>query len=149
LYNPKWRIVWSAGAAVATAVMVGADWLLRSGGGRSFLAPSAADLWLSVALGLALGGAAALWERYLLSNQRGHLRAFHRAPLRERLAWHHQRTNLLLNGWLVVALLALIGWCVAWGVFVLPALLAVNAAQFACNARLAGRFDEELRRRAA
>jgi hypothetical protein len=147
LYNPRWRLAWSAGTALAAAALLGADWLLRRGG-HAALAPSAAALWISVSLGAALGAAAALWERYLFGNRRGFLLAFHRAPLSERLRWRYQKTNLLVSGWLLLAVLALIGWCVHSGAFVLPALFALNAVQFAANSRSAGRFNEELQRRA-
>jgi hypothetical protein len=134
--------------AVATVLFVGLDWLLGDRAGQSFLAPRATDLWLSVALGMALGAATMLWERYQLRSQRGHLLAFHQAPLRDRLSWSFQRTNLLQGGWIVLAQLALLGWCYFSGVFVLPALFAMNAVHFAGNRRLAGEFNEELRRRA-
>ncbi len=117
-------------------------------GGQASLAPSAAALGLSVGLGAALGAAAALWERYLLRSWRGFLLAFHRAPLGERLRWRYQKTNLLLSGWLLLAVLALVGWCVLSRTNVLPALFALNAVQFAANRRRAGRFNEELQSRA-
>jgi len=148
LYNPGWRIAWSVGSAVVLVSFVAADWVWRSGS-QSFLAPSAAALWLSVALGLALGGMTALWERYLFLNQRDYLLAFLRASLWERLSWHHLKSNLLLNGWLILSLLALLGGCFVSGVFVLPPLLAVNAVTYAFNGRLAGQFNEELRQQAA
>jgi hypothetical protein len=135
--------------AVAAALFVGLDWLLGDRTGRSLLAPRAADLWLSVALGMALGAVSMLWERYQLRSQRGRLLAFHQAPLRDRLGWRFQRTNLLQGGWIVLALIALIGWCFFSGVFVLPALFAMNAVQFAGNRRLAGEFYEGVRQRTA
>jgi len=147
LYNPRWRLAWSAGTAAAAAALVGIDWLLRRGG-HDGLAPSAAMLWLSLSLGAVLGAAAALWERHQLRNRRDFLLAFHRAPLRERLSWRYQKTNLIAGGWLLLAVLALLGWCAFCRVFVLPALFAMNAVQFAANRRLAGRFDEDLRRTA-
>src|SRR5947209_2469098 len=97
LYNPRWRLAWSAGTAVAA--VLGIDWLLRQGS-HPALAPSAATLWLSVALGATLGAAAALWEGYLLARRRDILLALHRAPLGERLTWRYQKMNLLAGGWL-------------------------------------------------
>lgn len=149
LYNPRWRLAWCAGSVLAFTAIVGIDWLLRSAGGKTFMAPTTAALWLSVALGAILGALAALWERHLLHARRSHLLAFHRAPLGERLSWRLQKVNLLLSGWLVLALLILIGWCVFAGVFVLPALFAANAVQFAFNRRLAAEFSDELRQRIA
>ena len=56
------------------------------------------------------------------------------------------RENLRLNGWVIVSLLALIGGCVLAGVFVIPAIFATNAVEFAFNNKLAARVGEELRR---
>jgi hypothetical protein len=143
-FNPRWRLAWAAASALVVGLSVGLDGLVRSWGGRGLLAPTAASLWLSVALGAAVGLAGLLWERHLLRHRRAFLLAFHRMPLSGRLEWKHQRTNLQLNGWFFLVLFALIGWCAAAGVFVLPALFAANAAQFAGNRRLAAEFHAEL-----
>jgi hypothetical protein len=149
LYNPRWRLTWSAVMAVATALLVGLDWALRSTAGQNFMAARASDLWLSVALGVVLGAVALLWDRYQLRKRRDHLLAVRQTPLKDRLAWRFQRTNLLYNGWLFLAMVALVVWCYVSGVFVLPAVFAMNAVQFAGNRRLAGEFNEELRHRTA
>lgn len=149
LYNPRWRLTWSVAMAGATGLLIGIDGFLRYTAGQSFLAARAADLWLSVAVGLALGAVALLWDRYRLRHQRHRLLAIHQTPLNQRLTWRFQRSNLLQNGWLVLALLALVAWCYFSGVFVLPALFAVNAVEFAGNRKLAAELDEELRQRAA
>jgi hypothetical protein len=91
-----------------------------------------------------VGLAGLLWERSLLRYRREFLLIFHRTPLPRRLGWKHQRPNLLLNGWFLLVLFAVIGWSAAAGVFVLPALFAANAAQFAGNRRLAAEFHAEL-----
>ena len=79
---------------------------------------------------MALGLVAMLWDWYKLRTRREFLLAFHHASLRERLRWKYQRPNLLLNGWLVLAILALIAWCYFNQIFVLPALCALNAGQY-------------------
>jgi hypothetical protein len=129
-WNPTWRLAWFVASAAGTALFLGIDWVLRAWSGHSALAPTAADLWLSVGWGLALGLVAMIWEWYLLRTRREFLLAFHQAPLRERLQWKYQGPNLLHSGWLVLAILALIAWCYFNKVFVLPALCALNAGQF-------------------
>src|SRR5688572_11151759 len=103
LYNPRARLMWAVGMAGAVAAFVGLDYFLRAMGWGSQLAPTHAALWLSVAAGAALGLLAMLHERYLMTRRRAALMAFLRAPLRERLTWRMQKTNLWLNGWLIVA----------------------------------------------
>jgi hypothetical protein len=148
-HTPLTRLRWAAVCAVGAAALVGTDWLLRVAGATTAMAPTPTALGLSLALGAALGAAAAAWDRYALVKHRGHLLAFFRAPLAARLSWRYQKTNLLLYGWQIAALLALIGWCVYSGVFVLPALLAANAVQFAANRKLAAEFELDRHRRAA
>src|SRR5437868_2825915 len=97
LWNPKWRLIWSAVSAVGMACFVGLDWLIRTWTGHIGLAPTTPDLWLSVALGMVLGLAGMLWEGYLLRSRRELVLACHRAPLAERLQWKYQGPNLLLN----------------------------------------------------
>jgi hypothetical protein len=81
-----------------------------------------------------------LWEGYLLRNRREFLLAFHGAPFSERLKWKYQGRNLLLNGWLVVAIISLIAGCNFNEVFVVPALCAVNAVLFLGNQRAVREF---------
>jgi hypothetical protein len=146
LYNPRWRLGWSVVAAIGAAILVGIDWILRVAGVQPSMAPTVGDLWLSLALGAALGGAAALYERHLLLNHRSYLLDCHRAPLSTRLSWRFQRTNLLQAGWLLVATLAFIGWCIYSGVFVLPGLLVENVVLFAWNRKLVAQFKEEMQK---
>jgi hypothetical protein len=139
------RLAWAALNAFGLAALLAVDWLTRPSG-QSFMAPSAGALWLSVGLGVALGAAGAAQERYLLRHRRDFLLAFARAPLRERLSWGLQRTNLWLGGWFLALLLALAVGCYLSGVFVLPVVYAANAVLFAFNGRRAAQFAAEARR---
>lgn len=143
-WNPRWRRAWWVASAVGTALFIGLDWLLRAWTGQSPLAPTATGLWLSVGVGMILGLAGILHERYLLRYKRTFLLAFYRAPLPERLQWKYQGPNLLINGWFTLAILALIAWCYFTHVFVLPALFALNAVFFLGNRHAAQVFNAEL-----
>jgi hypothetical protein len=122
--------IWAAVNGVATVSLAGADWLGRAWGGGSFMAPTLGLLWLSIALGGALG-AAGLTAAWLMPQaQREFTAEFGRLPLRERLLWRYQRRNLLYHGWFLLLLLGLIGWCWHSAVFVLPAIFAANAVLF-------------------
>jgi hypothetical protein len=140
-WNPASRLAWFRMSAVGLAVFVVIDWLLRGWAGQPGLAPTVAQLWLSVAWGTVLGLAGMLWEGYLLRSRGERLLALHRTPLTERLKWKYQGPNLLLNGWFVLALFSLIAWCYVSEVFVLPALCAVNVVVFGGNRRAAHEFQ--------
>jgi hypothetical protein len=139
-WNPRWRLTWFVASAVGTVFFVGLDWLLRWSG-HSALAPTVTNLWLSVGWGIALGLASMLWEGYLLRNRAAFLLAFHRAPLTERLKWKYQGPNLLMSGWLVIAIWSLIAWCIYKEVFVGPAICAMNAVLFMGNRRALQEFN--------
>jgi hypothetical protein len=144
LFSPNLRLAWAVGSAALLAAFLIGDWTARGQGWESFLAPTSGDLWLAVGLGALVGVTGCVWERYLLIHRRADQLAFHRAPLAERLGWRHQWPNLQQNGWFLLLMFALIGWC-AWSwVFVLPPLLATNAVMFACNRRLVAGFRAEL-----
>ena len=144
LFSANLRLVLAVGSAALLALFLACDWTPRGQGWGSFLAPTAADLWIAVGLGVLLGVAGGVWERFLLTRRRADQLTFHRAPLAERLRWRHQWPSLQQNGWFLLLMFALIGWC-AWSwVFVLPPLLALNAVIFACNRRLVAGFRSEL-----
>lgn len=145
-WNPAWRLAWCVVSAVGTVVFVAIDWMLREWAGLTGLAPTAVHLWVSVGAGMALGLVAMLWESYLLRNKREFLLSFHRTGFSERLQWKHQRKNLQLNGWLVLAILFLIACCYFNEIFVLPAILATNAVLFMGNRRATQEFQAELRK---
>jgi hypothetical protein len=109
------------------------------------MAPTPVALYQSIGLGAVLGLAGLLWERYMFGRQREFLLAFNRDSLRERLRWKYQRKNLLLSGWVLLALFGLLGWCLYQWVFVLPAVFSADAVLFAGNSRVAGEFQMELR----
>jgi len=145
LLSPKFRLIGSAVSAALLAAFLAGDGMARSDGGPSFLAPSAASLWLAVALGAVVGTTGAVWERFLLVRRRAEQLARHRIPIEERLWWRHQRADILQSGWFLLLVYSLIGWCAWAGVFALPPLLAANVVQFACNLRLVEAFRAELK----
>ncbi len=137
LYNPRWRLGWSIATAAGAAALAGTDWLLRSAGVSPCWPPPRASCGCRSCSARSWRRGGPL-DRHLLTGHRGFLLTIHRTPLPACLSWRFQRVNLLLNGWLIVALLALIGWCYYSGVFALLVLLAVNAVQFAANRKFVG-----------
>jgi hypothetical protein len=113
--NPRWQRTWAAASGVIALAFTAADWLARDAGGVSFIAPSHALLWLSLALGGGLGllGLAQAW---LIPR-----------PQRERARWR----NLLYSGWYMLLMYGLFAWCWFSEVLVLPAIFAANAVLFA------------------
>jgi hypothetical protein len=143
LFSPNLRLAWSAASITLLAAFVAGDWAARARGWGSYLAPTAGDLWVAVGLGGLVGLTGCVWERFLLTSHRADQLAFHRAPLEERLRWRHQWRNLRQNGWFMLLMFGLIGWCTWSWVFVLQSLLAVNAVMFACNRQLVTGFRAE------
>jgi hypothetical protein len=131
-------------STIFLALLIGFDGLVRSFGGASFLAPTAAALWLALGFGAVGGGIATLWERFLLVRRRTEQLAFHRATYWERLSWKHQRANVLANARCLLLAFALVVACAKWQVSVLPPLLAWLAIVFAGNRRLAESFKADL-----
>ncbi len=129
--------LWAAISSSAVVVLVGVDWLTREESGRSFMAPTAELLWVSVGLGAGLGASmlAATW--LAPRRQREFAAEMARLPVRERLRWRHQRRNLLYHGWCVAGIWALAGCCLYRWVFILPAVYAMNAVLFAALPRWA------------
>src|SRR4051794_11364351 len=99
VFSPAVRLAFAVGCALGAALLVGADWSLRSTGIPSPFGPTAPRLWVSVGLGAVVGGLAGLWESYLLRRQRAFLLDFYLTPVRDRYCWRLQRKNLLLCGW--------------------------------------------------
>lgn len=127
---PRWPHVWAACSGTLALLFVAIDWMARTWGGASYLAPSHGMLWLSVAFGAAIG-AIALAQMWLgPRSMREFYTEFLRLPVRERLRWRHQRWNLLYSGWIVLSIWGLLGWCWYNGVFALSAIFAMNAVMF-------------------
>jgi hypothetical protein len=55
--SPGLRLAWACVSAALLAAFVAGDWVGRLNAGHSFLAPTAADLWLATGLGAVLGAA--------------------------------------------------------------------------------------------
>lgn len=143
-FSPRARLTWSLASVVLLQVLVGLHWLARLEGRQSFLAPTSFDLWLSIGLGALVGAIGAAWERFLFTHRSDDQIAFYRIPFKERPKSPYFWKGLWQSGWLLILMFGLIGWCALTGVFVLPAILATNAVQFASNLRIVTRFRAEL-----
>jgi len=147
VFDPRARLACSAAFGLFLVLILVGDALARQLGNENLFAPSEARLWVAVALGALYGIAGILWERVQLRLHRAKKLVFHRAPLGERLAWKHQRGNLLEAAFFLPLFLGIVVWCVSSGTFVLLPALAACAVFFGGNVRLAVTFKAQLEER--
>ncbi len=153
LYNMTFRRVWSA---VCVLMLLGGlyfDWSMRRSLPELASFRSPGEVWLTIAYGLAIGLAGAVWERWQLQRHSDEILAFHRLPPGERCQWRHQRANLRRTWWILALLMfflmSLLVWCAAHMIFGMPALAAMNLPMGLFNARLLREFGAKLRAQAA
>ena len=80
LLTRRVRFALSAGTATLLAAFLAGDWLARTVGGRSLLAPTAGELWLAAGLGGLYGMVGRAKERFALSRWRAAVTAPGPAP---------------------------------------------------------------------